>query len=370
MQVKITSQKSGIFTKRNNTPQILTMRYTTLPNTNLKVSKICLGTMTWGRQNTEAEGHQQLDYALEHGVNFIDTAEMYSVPFTIETYGNTEKIIGSWLAKTGKRKDIILASKITGPGRGIFEDIRERLDFSAQSLEDGLHRSLKRLQTDYLDLYQLHWPERTVNIFGVRDYDHTPNAQWEDNIAEILERLEVFVKQGKIRHIGLSNETPYGAMRYMEEHRKGKLKMVSIQNAYSLLQRRDDIALTEVLQMENIGYLPYSPLAFGILTGKYLYNNKPENARVSLFPAYSRYSSEASMKATLAYSKIAEKHNLSLTQLALAFVNDRPFVTSNIIGATSINQLKENIDSINIQLTPQILEEIELIHKQMPNPAP
>ncbi|GEQ84660.1 aldo/keto reductase [Patiriisocius marinistellae] len=346
------------------------MKYTTLPNTDLKVSKICLGTMTWGRQNTEAEGHEQLDFALEKGVNFVDTAEMYSVPFTMETYGSTEKIIGTWLAKTGRRKDIILASKITGPGRGIFENIRENLDFSAKSLEDGLHRSLKRLQTDYLDLYQLHWPERAVNIFGVRDYNHEPNAKWEDNIAQILERLEVFVKEGKIRHIGLSNETAFGAMRYMEENRNGKLKMVSIQNAYSLLQRRDDIALAEVLQMENIGYLPYSPLAFGVLTGKYLNGKMPDNSRIKNFPAYSRYSSETSMKATQAYNEIAKKHNLSLTQLALAFVNDRPFVTSNIIGATNLEQLSENINSINVQLSSQILEEIEKVHTAMPNPAP
>ncbi len=345
------------------------MRYTKIPNTDLKVSKICLGSMTWGRQNTEAEGHDQIDFALNKGVNFIDTAEMYSVPFTMETYGATEKIIGSWLAKTGRRKDIVLASKITGPGRGIFSDIRENLDFSAVSIEDALHKSLKRLQTDYLDLYQLHWPERAVNIFGVRDYNHKPNVAWDDNISEILERLEGFVKEGKIRHIGLSNETPFGAMRYMEEHRKGKLKMVSTQNAYNLLQRRDDIALAEVLQMENIGYLPYSPLAFGVLTGKYLNGKMPENSRVSKFPAYSRYSSESSTKATKAYYEIAKKHGLSLTQLALAFVNDRPFVTSNIIGATNLEQLSENIGSIDIQLSEEILQEIEAVHVAIPNPA-
>jgi len=345
------------------------MRYTTLPNTDLKVSKICLGTMTWGRQNNEAEGHEQLDFALEKGINFVDTAEMYSVPFSMETLGRTEEIIGTWLAKTCKRKDIVLASKITGPGRGVFANIRENLNFSAASLEEALHKSLKRLQTDYLDLYQLHWPERAVNIFGVRDYNHKPNTQWEDNIAEILERLEGFVKEGKVRHIGLSNETPFGTMRYMEEHRKGKLKMVSIQNAYNLLQRRDDVGLTEVLQMENIGYLPYSPLAFGMLSGKYLENKKPENARVTLFPNYSRYSSPSSFKATQSYYEIAKKHGLSLTQLALAFVNDRPFVTSNIIGATSLEQLEENIESINIHLSAEILKEIEAVHTANPNPA-
>jgi aryl-alcohol dehydrogenase-like predicted oxidoreductase len=346
------------------------MKYTKLPNTDLSVSKICLGTMTWGRQNTEMEGHEQLDFALEKGINFIDTAEMYAVPFTMETYGRTEEIIGRWLTKTSKRNDIVLASKITGTGRGIFAGIRENLDFSAASLEDALHKSLKRLQTDYLDLYQLHWPERAVNIFGVRDYDHVPNSQWEDNISEILERLEIFVKQGKVRHIGLSNETPFGVMRYMEEHRKGKLKMASVQNAYSLLQRRDEVGLTEVLQMENIGYLPYSPLAFGVLSGKYLSGNKPKGARVTMFPNYSRYSSKSSLLATQKYAEIAEENGLSLSQMALAFVNQRPFVTSNIIGATSLAQLAENIESIHISLSEEVLRSIDSVHAEMPNPAP
>ena len=268
------------------------MKYTNLPNTNLEVSKICLGTMTYGNQNTEADAHEQLSFALDKGVNFVDTAEMYAVPFQIETQGLTEKYIGTWLAKTGNRDKIVLATKITGSGRGIFRKIRENLDFSKESLDDALHKSLKRLQTDYIDLYQLHWPERSVNVFGQRDYDYSANSEWEDNIGEILDRLEAYVKQGKIRYIGLSNETPFGIMRYMEEHRKGKLKMVSTQNAYSLLQRRDEIGLTEVLQMEQIGYLAYSPLAFGVLSGKYLDGQKPQGARVTLFPNYSRYSSE------------------------------------------------------------------------------
>ncbi|QIE59586.1 NADP(H)-dependent aldo-keto reductase [Rasiella rasia] len=346
------------------------MKYTNLPNTNLQVSKICLGTMTYGRQNSEVEAHQQMTYALDKGVNFFDTAEMYAVPFTPETQGLTEQYIGTWLAKTGHRDKVVLASKITGTGRGIFKSIREDLDFSVTSLDDALHKSLKRLQTDYLDLYQLHWPERTVNIFGVREYAHAENTQWEDNIAEILERLEVYVKQGKVRHIGLSNETPYGVMRYMEEHRKGKRKMVSVQNAYSLLQRRDEVGLSEVLQMENIGYLPYSPLAFGVLSGKYLNHKKPEGARITQFPQYSRYSSEASMKATLRYAQIAERHGLTLAQLALAFVNSRSFVTATIIGATTLKQLEENVDSINVTLSEEILKEIEQVHQEMPNPAP
>lgn len=326
--------------------------------------------MTFGRQNTEAEGHEQLDFAISKGVNFIDTAEMYAVPFTPESQGLTEQYIGSWLTKNGNREKVILASKITGAGRGIFNVMRDNLDFSKMSLDDALHKSLKRLQTDYLDLYQLHWPERAVNIFGVREYNHTPNAQWEDNFSQVLDRLETYVKEGKIRHIGLSNETPFGLMRYMEEHRKGKRKMVSVQNAYSLLQRRDEIGFTEVLQMENVGYLVYSPLAFGVLTGKYLDGRKPSDGRVTLFPNYSRYSSEGSMKATKKYNEIAKRHGLSLTQMALAFVNQQPFVTSNIIGATSIAQLSENIDSIDIILSEEILKEINAVHAQIPNPAP
>ncbi len=346
------------------------MKYTNLPNTDLKISKICLGTMTFGRQNTEEEAHQQLDYALEKGINFVDTAEMYAVPFTMETQGLTEKYIGSWVANTGNRDKIVLATKITGPGRGIFKDIRKSLDFSKVSLEDALHKSLKRLQTDYIDLYQLHWPERNVNVFGVRDYDHGANLQWKDNIAEILDRLEDFVKQGKIRHVGVSNETPFGIMRYMEEHRKGKLKMVSTQNSYNLLQRRDEVGLIEVLQMEHVGYLAYSPLAFGVLTGKYLNNQKPDGARVTLFPNYGRYNGQASLNATDLYLQIARKHGLSLTQMALAFVNSRPFVTANIVGATSIDQLSENIDSINVSLSEEIFREIAKVHSQIPNPAP
>ncbi|MFC7356372.1 NADP(H)-dependent aldo-keto reductase [Jejudonia soesokkakensis] len=345
------------------------MKYTTLPNTDLNVSKICLGTMTYGNQNTESEAHQQLDFALEKGVNFVDTAEMYAIPASPDTQGLTETYIGSWLKASQKRKEIVLASKITGPARG-FEHIRKELDFSKKSLEDALHKSLQRLQTDYLDLYQLHWPERSVNIFGVREYDHTQNTQWQDNFNDVLDRLERFVKEGKVRHIGLSNETPYGVMKYMEAHRTNKKrKMISVQNAYCLLQRRDEIALSEVLQMENVGYLAYSPLGFGMLSGKYLNGKKPENARVTLYPRYSRYSSESSFRATEAYNNIAKKHGLTLAQLSLAFVNQQSFVTSTIIGATTLQQLEENIASINVQLSEEILKEIQSVHEKIPNPA-
>ena len=343
------------------------MKYTTLPNSDIKVSKICLGSMTWGEQNTEAEGHEQLDYAIEQGVNFVDTAEMYAVPASAETQGETERIIGTWLKKTGQRDKIVLASKISGPSRG-FKHIRENLDFSKASIEDALHKSLKRMQTDYLDLYQLHWPERGVNVFGIRDYSHNP--AWEDNIAQVLEALDSYVKEGKIRQIGLSNETPWGVMRYMEEARKGAPKMITVQNAYNLLNRRDEIGLSEVLLREDFGYLAYSPLAFGVLTGKYLDHKKPENARISLFPNYSRYSSEQSTKATMLYIEIAKKHGISLTQMALAFVTQQPFMTSNIIGATTMDQLKENIDSIHLTLSDEIIGEINAVHTQIPNPAP
>jgi aryl-alcohol dehydrogenase-like predicted oxidoreductase len=343
------------------------MKYTQLPNTDIKVSKMCLGSMTWGEQNTEAEGHAQLDYALDQGINFIDTAEMYSVPGNPKTQGSTEAIIGSWLSKTNNRDQVVLTSKITGPLR-FFEHIRKNLNFSKEALEDALNKSLKRLQTDYLDLYQLHWPERGVNVFGVRDYIH--NSKWEDNIAQVLETLDSFVKEGKIRQIGLSNETPWGVMRYSEEAKKGAPKMIAVQNAYNLLNRRDEIGLSEVLLRENIGYLAYSPLAFGVLAGKYLNNNKPENARVTLFPNYNRYSSQQSNKATMLYNEIAKKHGISLTQMALAFVTQQTFITSNIIGATNLNQLKENIDSIHLSLSDEIISEINTIHNQIPNPAP
>lgn len=344
------------------------MKYTTLPNTDIKVSKICLGSMTWGRQNTEAQGHEQMDYALTQGVNFIDTAEMYSVPFTKETQGETERIIGSWLSKNKNRDQIILASKVTGPSP-TFAPIRDNLGFSKEAIEEALHKSLKRLQTDYLDLYQLHWPERNTNFFGQRGYTHNPDEQWKDNIAEILETLEGYIKEGKIRHIGLSNESPFGTMRFVEEARKGAPKMITVQNPYNLLNRKDEVGLTEVLHREQIGHLPYSPLGFGQLTGKYL-DGYPKDGRVTLFPNYNRYHNENSFEATRRYKKIADNHGLSLTQMALAFVTDRPFVTSNIIGATSMEQLKENIGSAAVTLSDEVLTAIDEVHAAIPNPAP
>ena len=245
------------------------MKYTTLPNTDLKISKLCLGTMTWGQQNTEAEAHEQLNFAIEKGINFIDCAEMYPVPANPKTQGRTETYIGNWLAKKKNREELVITSKIAGPSRSM-DHIRQPLDFSKKSLEDAIDKSLKRLQTDYIDLYPLHWPERNTNYFGQRDYTHKENEAWQDNFAEVLNNLEALVRDGKIRHIGLSNETPFGVMRCIEESRKGKLKIVSVQNPYNLVNRKDEIGLSEILQRENIGYLAYSPLGFRTLSGKYL----------------------------------------------------------------------------------------------------
>ncbi|MFD2563329.1 aldo/keto reductase [Aquimarina rubra] len=343
------------------------MKYTTLPNTDIKVSKICLGSMTWGEQNTEAEGHEQIEYAISQGVNFIDTAELYSVPAKKETQGSTERIIGSWLKKSGKRDEVVIASKIVGPAE--FSNHIRKGEFSKKEIADAIHKSLERLQTDYIDLYQLHWPERQTNYFGKLGYTHDENDEWADNFSEVLENLNGFVKEGKIRQVGVSNETAYGLMRYTEEARKGAPKMITVQNPYNLLNRKDEVGLAEVLHRENIGHLPYSPLGFGMLTGKYL-DEIPKNSRVDLFPNYNRYMNENSYKATRLYNEIAKKHSISLTQLSLAFVNQQPFVTSNIIGATSIDQLTENIDSINVTLSDEIINEINKVHAQIPNPAP
>lgn len=344
------------------------MKYTLLPESDIEVSKICLGTMTWGQQNTEAEGHEQLDFALEKGVNFIDTAEMYATPARKETQGNTERIIGSWLKKTGNREKIVLASKIAGPGNAVAH-IRPELNYNKESLAEALDNSLKRLQTDYIDLYQLHWPERSTNFFGKRDYRNDPDEEWEDNFREVLLNLEGFIKSGKIRKIGLSNETPYGVMRCIEEARNGTPKISTVQNPYSLLNRKDEIGLTEILHRENVGYLPYSPLGMGTLSGKYL-NEMPKNARITLFPQYKRYSNAKAVEATTEYVNLAKKYHLKPAEMALAFVEHQPFVTSTIIGATSMEQLKENINSIEVELSEEILEEIDKIHELIPNPAP
>ena len=345
------------------------MKYTTLPNTNIKISKICLGTMTFGEQNSEAEGHAQMDYALEKGVNFFDTAEMYSVPGRKETYGSTEKIIGSWFKKSGNREKIILASKIAGPNPGLSH-IRENMDFSPASIALSIDKSLSRLQTDYIDLYQLHWPERKTNFFGQRGFKVQDDA-WEDNINNVLKTLEGFIKQGKINHIGLSNETPWGIMRFLEESKYQNLPRIkTIQNPYSLLNRLFENASAEICIRENVGLLAYSPMAFGVLSGKFLTGENHPNARIKLFPQFSRYNSAQCAEATRLYNEIAKKNELTLTELSLAFVSQQAFVSSTIIGATTMEQLNENIASINVTLSDEILKEINEVQAIIPDPAP
>ena len=344
------------------------MKYTTLPNTDIKVSKICLGTMTFGNQNTEAEGHAQLDYAVEQGVNFIDTAELYPVPATAETSGRTSEIIGTWL-KHQKRENLVVASKIAGTG-DYTAHIRTT-GFTAGSIKEAVDLELKRLQTDYIDLYQLHWPERETNTFGVRDYKHNPNDPWTDNFREVLEALDQVKKEGKIRQVGLSNEKAWGTMRYLEESKNNNLpRPVTVQNAYSLLNRVFEGDMAEVSIRENIGLLVYSPMAFGVLSGKYIKGIEGEKARLHLFPRFARYSSMQSTEATRRYLELAEANNMTLAQMSLSFVNQRVFVTSNIIGATTLKQLKENIDSINLTLKADLIQEIDKIHAVIPNPAP
>ena len=346
------------------------MKYTTLPNTDVKVSKICLGTMTWGNQNTESEGHEQMSYALENGVNFFDAAELYPVPANPETYGNTEKIIGTWFKKTGNRDKVILASKIAGGG-DYTAHIRNG-GLSKENVFDAIDKSLKRLQTDYIDLYQLHWPNRGVNTFGVRDFPTKAANDEVENYLEILEGIQELKKQGKIRHVGLSNETPWGTMKYLQASEQYNLpRPVTVQNSYSIIHRGFEVGMSEVSLRENVGLLAYSPLAQGVLSGKYLNGNQPEGARGTLFPRFiARYKNEGSEKAVTKYLEIAQKYNLTLSELSLAFINQMPFVTSNIIGATKMNQLKENINSINVDLSDEILKDIEAVHKEIPNPAP
>ncbi len=345
------------------------MKYTTLSNTDIKVSKICLGTMTFGEQNTEADGHDQMDYALEKGVNFFDTAEMYSIPSNPKTYGSTEKIIGTWFQKTGNRDKIILASKIAGPNPN-FGYMRENVDFSPSSLKFALDQSLNRLQTDYIDLYQLHWPERKTNFFGQRGFKVQHDA-WEDNIQSVLETLDGFIKAGKIKHIGLSNETPWGIMRFLEESKYQNLPRIkTIQNPYSLLNRLFENSSSEICIRENVGLLAYSPMAFGVLSGKFLKGESHPNSRLSLFPQFARYTSAQCAEATRLYQEIAIKNGLTLTELSLAFVTQQAFLTSTIIGATTMEQLKENIATIDVVLSDEILNEINAVQAIIPDPAP
>ncbi len=342
-----------------------------LGRTDLEVSKICLGTMTWGRQNTEAEGHEQMDYAVEQGINFFDTAEMYSVPARVDTVGATERIIGSWFKKTKKRNDIVLASKITGYSAGLSYVRNGQLNFSKEQLHLALNSSLERLGVDHIDLYQLHWPQRKTNFFGQLDYTHDPNDPWEDDFLEVLTNLDDLIKSGKIRHWGLSNESAWGLMHCIRlAEKNGFQPPLSIQNAYNLLNRSFEVGLAECAIREKCGLLAYSPMGFGLLSGKYhKKTDKPED-RINQFPQLPRYNSAKSWEATEKYLAIAEKHGMTLAEMSLAFVTQRPFTSSNIIGATTMAQLKENIGSAAIVLSDEILKEINGVHKEISNPAP
>jgi len=345
------------------------MKFKKLGNTDLDVSVICLGTMTWGTQNSEKDGFEQMDYSVGQGINFFDTAELYSVPPTAESYGKTEVIIGNWFEKRKNREKIILASKVAGPGcdwiRGGGNNYTEK------KIGEAIDGSLKRLKTDYIDLYQLHWPERSTNSFGRREYKHRENENQWNNFESILQALKKFIKTGKIRYIGMSNETPYGLSKYLELSKDKNLpRMMSVQNPYSLVNRTYEIGMSEISIREKCGLLVYYPLASGALSGKYRGGKMPKNARMTLFKGWERMINPLAMKAYDEYYKLAKENNITMVQLAQAFVNSRPFVTSNIIGATTMEQLKENIGSMNIKLTEEILEKINIIHNNNPNPAP
>ncbi|MCG5494286.1 NADP(H)-dependent aldo-keto reductase [Ectothiorhodospira variabilis] len=339
-----------------------------LGRSGIQVSTLCLGTMTWGEQNTEAEAHSQLDMAMERGINFIDTAEMYPVPPKAETQGLTEQYLGTWLARRGRRDDLVIASKASGPSEN-FSHIRSGPQLDRPHLEQALHDSLQRLQTDYLDLYQVHWPSRPTNYFGQLGYRHQDDAG-ATPIAETLEVLADFVRAGKVRTIGISNETPWGLMEYLRLAEQADLpRVVSIQNPYNLLNRSFEVGLAEMAIRENVGLLAYSPMAFGALSGKYL-DDAPPDGRITLYSRFVRYSGETGVAATREYADIARRHGLSPAQMSLAFVNAQPFLTSNIIGATKLSQLEENLDSLEVSLSEAVLEEIEAVHERYPVPCP
>ena len=352
------------------------MKKNNLGKTEIMVSEICLGTMTWGQQNNEKEAHDQLSYASERGINFIDTAEMYAVPPKKETYGLTEKYIGTWL-KNQDRSKIILATKIAGRTSNVpsgppgLDWIRQGPRLNEEHIFQAIENSLKRLNTEYIDLYQIHWPERTVNSFGQLGYIHNPRED-DIKIEVTLEALAKAVDKGLIKYVGLSNETPWGVMKFISVAKEFNLpRVVSIQNPYSLLNRSFEAGLSEIAINEEVGLLPYSPLAGGVLSGKYLNGKKPENARMTLFERMrGRYSNQHAENAVLEYQKIAVKYNLNLTQMAINFVTKQNFVTSNIIGATSITQLEENINSIDFKLNEEVMDEIEKVHKIYTYPCP
>ena len=349
------------------------MKFKALGQSGIQVPEICLGTMTFGEQNNQQEAFEQLNYALDQGLYFWDTAEMYPVPPKPETQGSTEQIIGNWIAKHGQRDKLFLASKIAGPSQGGSHIRDGQTRFIASEIQSALDGSLKRLQTDYIDLYQLHWPQRPTNFFGTLGYNNE-QAHFNHNMTPLVETLEALsaeVKKGRIRHIGLSNETPWGTMKFLQLSKElGLEKIVSVQNPYSLLNRTYEIGMSEIAHHEGIGLLAYSPLAFGYLTGKYRHGARPKEGRITKFSRFTRYSNPQSDWATEQYALLAEKHGLTLTQLALAFIKHQFFVTSTIIGATTMQQLKENIQAFDVDLSEEVLQGIEAIHRQQPNPAP
>jgi aryl-alcohol dehydrogenase-like predicted oxidoreductase len=345
------------------------MNYKKLGNTDLNVSTICLGTMTWGEQNTQKEGFLQMDYALDQGVNFLDTAELYAIPPKEKTYGKTEEVIGNWFEKTKKRNEVILATKVAGPG---VEWIRGGGNqYEEKKLNEAVNGSLKRLKTDYIDLYQLHWPERKTNFFGRLGYNHKEENNW-NKFEDILICLDKIINSGKIRYIGLSNETAWGLSKFLEISKLKKLpKIMSVQNPYSLLNRTYEVGLAETSIREKSGLLAYSPLAFGYLTGKYRNGKLPKNSRMKLFgDKFVRYKTRNGQLAVEKYHEIANKNGLNFTQMSLKFCELQPFITSVIIGATTMDQLKTDIESVNINLTNEVLDEINEIQRIYPNPCP
>jgi len=345
------------------------MEYREIPHTDLRVSLIGLGTMTWGEQNTEEEGHEQMDYALEQGVNLFDVAEMYPVPPVAETCHETERIIGTWFQKTGNRDKVILATKVVGPGPHV-DHIRNGGGLDRKNIEAAVEGSLQRLQTDYIDLYQLHWPDRQVPLFGGRDYSPPKNDQ-SIPLEETLEVLADLQKAGKIRHVGTSNETAWGTMKYLQlAESRGLPRMVTIQNSYNLINRCFDNSISEICHYEGVRLLAYSPLAFGKLSGKYLNGAMPEGARVTKWERFARYNGPNSDAAIAEYVQIAKDAGLDPAQMALAWINSREHVASNLIGATTMEQLKTNIDSVNLKLPGEVRKAIDTAHHRFPNPCP
>ena len=345
------------------------MKFKKLGNTDLDVSLICLGTMTWGTQNTEKDAFEQMDYSVSQGVNFFDTAEIYSVPPNSDSYGKTEVMIGNWFEKRKNRDKIILASKVAGPGCDWIRGGGN--NFDEKKIGEAIDGSLKRLKTDYIDLYQLHWPERSTNFFGRRDYSYNNKEGEWNSFENILDALGKYMKSGKIRYIGMSNETPYGLSRYLEiSKNKGAPRMMSVQNPYSLVNRTYEIGMSEISIRQKCGLLVYYPLAAGAMSGKYRNGEMPKNSRMALFKGWERHLNPLAMRAYDEYYKLAKDFNLTMVQLAQSFVNSRPFVTSNIIGATTMEQLKENIDSVNIDFTDEMMERVDKIHNENPNPSP